>query len=121
MTECLKIYAFYKDKNPKWRGGLPKCKTCGKDTSWYKSRNKRNPQNYCKPCFNKRLAIISKQLGKERKGIYPKALMSFAFRKGMRPQNKLYEEYTQCIATGCIRKPIAQMLCGLHYQRNKGR
>jgi len=58
-----------------------------------------------------------KRMSEVRKGIQPKHLMAFAFKKGMRPKNKLYEEYTQCKVSKCVRKPIARYLCGLHYQR----
>ena len=58
-----------------------------------------------------------KRMSEVRKGIYPQNLKPFVFKKGMRPKNKLYENYTQCEKSGCIRKPIARYLCGLHYQR----
>ena len=58
-----------------------------------------------------------KRMSEVRKGIQPQNLIAFAFKKGMRPKNKLYEEYTQCEVSGCVRKPIARYLCGLHYQR----
>ena len=117
-TKCLKKFIMG-EGNPKWRGGLPRCKTCNKRTAWYKNKKKNNPQNYCKSCFNKRLVIIAKENGAKRRGIYPKHLLPYAFKKGKIAKNKLYEDYTQCSANGCLRKPIAQMLCGLHYQRKK--
>jgi len=115
-SECLKLLITGQG-NPKWRGGLPICKKCGKRTAWYSSKNKRNPQNYCKPCFNIILAVISKKNGKARRGIYPENLKPYRWKKGMRPKNKLYEDYTQCEISGCIRKPIARYVCGKHYQQ----
>lgn len=49
------------EKNPKWRGGIPKCTLCGKTTSWYASKNKKkhNPQKYCYECYLSKIAIIS--------------------------------------------------------------
>ena len=62
---------------------------------------------------------FKKRASECRKGIYPEHLKRFSFKKGQRAYNRLYENYTQCAASGCIRKPMARMLCGLHYQRIK--
>ena len=58
-----------------------------------------------------------KRMSEVRVGIHPENLKPYAFKKGCKAFNKLYEEYTQCEISGCVRKPIARYLCGMHYQR----
>jgi hypothetical protein len=111
MSECLRK-SIMAEGNPKWRGGLPICKDCGKRTGWYKS--KQSPQNYCSDCFLKRLHEINKQQGILRRGIYPECLKPFAFIKGVPSPKKIYTEDTKCMY--CDRKPIAHWLCKRHYQ-----
>lgn len=111
FSECQRI-AMLGDKNPKWRGGLPICKKCGERTAWYKGKED-NPQNYCKPCFNLILAEINRERMHKLKGIYPKSLIPFAFKKGRVAQNKLYD---MCQIPFCGRPHLAKALCNKHYQ-----
>lgn len=110
-SECLKKY-LCGENNPKWRGGLPKCKMCGERTAWY-AHGKMNPQNYCKPCFNKILADKTRERMGKLKGIYPKSLIPFAWKKGHQTWNKIGG---LCHVENCDRKYLAKGLCKKHYQ-----
>lgn len=73
-TDCL-IKILLNEKNPNYRGILPKCKTCGKKLKTYPA--KRAKGEHCFPCR------VEAQ-----KGIFPEHLKKFSFTVGMIPWNK---------------------------------
>lgn len=126
-SECLKKYSLG-ERNPNYKGIMPRCIDCGKKISYKKVKERKHCVAYkrCINCFKKwaketdyfrntkQIKYIAERMRK-RKGIFPEHLRKFAFKKGMRPHNKLYEEYTQCSISNCIKKPVAKMLCIKHY------
>ena|SRR3990167_1371319 len=126
FTDCLRKWLVL--YNPNDKGIHPKCVDCGRVPKGYSSKTGYISKR-CFKCFQiyarktnwyekqAEVKIVARM--RLRKGIYPENLKPYAFQKGMKPKNKLYEEDSQCKENDCIRKPIAKGMCYMHWQRNR--
>jgi len=96
MTDCMRVY-FTAERNPNYKGIMPKCATCGISISYTNKKGGMKTIKYCHPCWLKSeeymnyLPIMieaNKKRGVAKRGRHPEALKPFAFKAGFTPHNK---------------------------------
>ena len=125
-ASCKKI-AQKGTGNPNYKGLMPKCLDCGARLNSYAFKN-RPAAKRCRTCFlrwakktryfqNTSQLKLLVERSKKTKGIYPINLKPYKFQKGQKSFRRLYEDYMQCKEDNCVAKPIARMMCAMHYRR----
>lgn len=126
-TSCF-IESIKGEGNPNYKGYMPTCAKCGKRLKTYggvKRGVRYSYARHCKLCYetsdarikhDERLSEISKERGVKLRGVQPKHLKEYMFKKGQKSWNKVFDF---CTEKDCTKKHLAKGLCSTHYQQKR--